>query len=279
MPETLDTVYLDGEFMPLAKARISPLDRAFLFGDAVYESIGVFAGRPMLLDAHIQRLQRSLAALSMPVVHSGPEWLAIVSALIHKNGGGDLAVYLQVSRGADSGRDHLFPDEPRPTVFGMASRLAPPNFARGVAAITLADERWLRCEIKATALLANVLAREAASRAGAVDAILLRDGHVTEAAASSVIVVENETLLRRPNGAEILPGTTTDLVFELAAQAGYECEETLVTEDRLRAADEIWLTSALKGIAPVTRLDGQRVGGGEPGPVWQRLSVLFEACK
>jgi D-alanine transaminase len=272
----LPTAYLNGEFQPTDEIRISPLDRGFLFGDAVYEVVPVKAGRPLLIDAHLGRLARSLVALRIDNPHSEAEWRTLVAELTTRNGGGDLAVYIQVTRGVDIGRDHAFPDGVAPTVFAMATALTATDYAGGVSAITLPDQRWGRCDIKATALLANVLARQAARDAGAVDAILLWNGEVTEGAVSSVLIVERGEIVRRPHGNEVLPGTTTDFVVDVARAAGRICREETIDEQRLRAADEIWLTGATKGIAPVVRLDGKPVGTGEPGPVWREVAARFE---
>lgn len=271
--------YLNGSFVPIEDARVSPLDRGFLFGDAVYEVIPVFGNRPFLLDAHLQRLRRSLKELQITDPCSTEQWKSIIAGLIEKNDNDDLSVYLQVTRGADSGRDHMFPDGVQPTVFAMASNLASPDFTSGVSAIVCPDNRWNRCDIKATALLANVISHQQAREEGAVDAILVWGGEVTEGASSSVIIVENGALIRRPNGQEVLPGTTTDHVVALAQKAGIGCRQEAISESRLRHADEIWLTSATKGIAPVVRLDDQIVGTGVPGPVWQMVIKLYEASK
>jgi len=279
MSATLATAYLNGEFLPIGRAGISPLDRGFLFGDAVYEVIPVYAGVPFLLDAHLRRLNRSLKALQIVNPHPAADWSAMIGDLASQNGGGDLAIYIQVSRGADTGRDHVFPDQTTPTVFAMATGLSETDFSAGIDAITLPDNRWGRCDIKATALLANVLARQRAREAGAADAILIWKGEVTEGAASSVIIIENGGLVRRPHGTEVLPGTTTDHVVALARSAGLSCGEESISETRLRAADEIWLTSATKGIAPVVRLDDQPVGNGTPGSVWLQVIELYEASK
>ncbi|RMF95643.1 MAG: D-amino acid aminotransferase [Gammaproteobacteria bacterium] len=277
MAEALPIAWLNGRLLPIAEARISPLDRGFLFADAVYEMIPAYAGRPLLLDAHLARLGRSLAALQIPDPLDEAGWKQLLQSLIDANGGGDLAIYLQVSRGADTGRDHLPPAALEPTVFAMATRAPPP--AGAIAAITASDERWAHCDIKSTGLLANVLARARAEAAGAREAILLRDGWLTEGASSSVIVVVGGTLLRRPGGPEVLPGTTTDLVVRLADEAGYRCRQEPVSEARLRAADEIWITSAMRGVAAVVRLDGEPVGSGEPGPVWQTVAAMYEDYK
>lgn len=281
MAVPLPTAWFNGNFMPLAAVRVSPLDRAFLFGDAVYEVIPVYAGECFLLNPHLDRLERSLRELRIRNPHVRADWVKIVTGLVEKNGGGNLAVYLQVSRGADVGRDHAFPDSHvAPTVFGMATPVSEPHPDRpGIQAITQPDLRWGRCDIKSTALAANILARQAASDAGAGEALLLRDGQLSEGSASSVIIVENGVLIRRPAGPEVLPGTTTDAVFAIARQCGRSCIDDVITEERLRGADEIWITAATRGIAPVTRLDGKVVGNGEPGPVWRQVAAAFNASR
>ena len=278
MADVLPTAYLDGEFMPVDEARISPLDRGFLFGDAVYEVIPVYAGRPLLLDEHVTRLANSLAALSIDNPLPVADWRALVNELARRNGGGDLGVYLQVTRGKTTGRDHAFPAAAVPTVFGMASP-APAPRPGGLRAITMQDHRWGRCDIKATALLANVLARQAAVEAGADEAILLWNGEVTEGAASSVILVEQDTMIRRPNSEAILPGTTTDLVVTLGGETGLDCREEAITPERLYAADEVWLTSAMRGVAAVIAIDGRQIGAGQPGQLWNRVAARFETFK
>ena len=276
MADALSIVYLNGSFKDIREAHISPLDRGFLFGDAVYEVIPVHDGKPLLLKEHLARLERSLSEIRMVNPHTPEEWASIVKSLIEQNGGGKLGIYIQVSRGADAGRDHAVPDGIDPTIFGMASRIAATGSQdSGVAAITLPDSRWARCDIKSTALLANVLARQQAAEAGADDAILIRDGYVTEASVSSVIIVEGGVLITRNNGPELLPGTTRQLVLELATEAGLSYREEAISEQRLRAADELWLMSAGRGVVPVTRLDGSPVGDGKPGPVWNRVKGLF----
>jgi D-alanine transaminase len=274
--DALPIAYLDGEYLPLREARISPLDRGFLFGDAVYEVVPFFAGKPALLDEHIARLSRSLAALGIAEPADASQWRALILALAERNGGGNLVVYLQVSRGADTGRAHLPPAGLRPTVFGMASPIPAYQVSSGIRAITLPDQRWARCDIKATSLLANVMASGEAHAKDAEEALLLRDGEVTEGGSSSVLIVENGGLLRRANSQAILPGTTTDLVVRLAAAEGVRCQDARITQDRLRKADEIWITSAGRGVVPVIQLDGQPVGDGRPGPVYNRVASRFK---
>lgn len=284
MATALPIAWLNGAFLPLAEARISPLDRGFLFADAVYEVIGAYDGVPLLLDAHLARLARSLRELRIGAAPGAEGWRAIIGGLIERNGGGhrhpDLGIYLQVSRGADAGRDHAFPRGVAPTVFAMASVLAPVQLdTPGVRAITAPDSRWARCDIKSTALLPNVLLRQAAAEAGAGECIMLRDGFVTEGSGSSVLVLEGSTLVSRPNGPDILPGTTIALVREVAAAAGIGYREEAISEARLRAADEVWLTAALRGVAPVTHVDGRPIGGGAPGPVWRMVAEAYERRK
>jgi D-alanine transaminase len=281
MAAPLPTAWFNGAFVQLAEVRISPLDRAFLFGDAVYEVIPVYAGQPFLLDPHLDRLERSLGELRIRNPCSRAEWVTIISGLIERNGGGNRAVYLQVSRGADVGRDHAFPgDQVSPTVFGMVSAISEPDPDQpGIQAITRPDQRWARCDIKSTALLANILARQEAREASAGEAILLRDGHLSEGSGSSVIIVEHGVLVRPPAGPEVLPGTTTDAVFTVARRCGRTCRDEAIPETRLRRADEIWIAAAMRGIVPVVTLDGRPVGTGEPGPVWQQVGAAFEASK
>lgn len=280
MAAPLPTAWFNGNFMPLADVRVSPLDRAFLYGDAVYEVIPVFAAQPFLLEAHLDRLERSLGEMRIRNPLGREEWLALITGLIQRNGGGNVAVYLQVSRGADVGRDHAFPgDHVQPTVFGMATPISEPHPDRhGIRAITRPDQRWARCDIKSTALLANVLARQAAHEAGAGEAILIRNGQLSEGSASSVIIVEAGALVRRPAGPDVLPGTTTDAVFAIARQSGLECRDEPIAEDRLRRADEIWIAAATR-VAPVIFLDDRPVGSGRPGPVWQKVAAAFDASK
>ena len=282
MAGPLPTAWLNGSFVPLAEARISPLDRGFLFADAVYEVIPVYGGRPFLCAEHLARLERSLIETRLRSPLTRREWGRTLTELVARNGGGDMSLYLQVSRGADAGRDH----SPNPalalTVFLMASPLAPLDRevrTAGIAAITLPDQRWRRCDIKSTALLANVLAKSAATAAGATEAILLADGWLREGASSSVLVAAGGTLCAPPYGPEILPGTTRDLALRLAAEAGTRLRIAPVSEAELRAADEIVLAFATRGVLPVTRLDGVAVGDGKPGPGWQQLDELFAAYR
>ncbi len=274
----LPVCYLNGEYLPLAQARVSPLDRAFLFGDAVYEVVPVYAGRPFRLREHLDRLARSLAGIRMTAPASHAEWSEILQTLIVRNGGGDQYVYFQVTRGAEPGRNHAWPAQLAPTVFAFTNVLDPVSPALlqdGVAAITAPDLRWARRDIKSTALLANVLSKKLAVDAGAFEAMLLENGELTEGSSTTVHVIERGEIHTPPNGHHILPGTTRDVVTELAARTGIPSVSRRVTEEELRLADEIWLAFSTRGLVPVTRLDGKPVGHGKSGPLFRRMHEAF----
>jgi D-alanine transaminase len=274
-------VYLNGAFLPPDEAHVSPLDRGFLFGDGIYEVIPSYQGRFFLLDEHIARLRRSLREIRMPEPQPDQGWAGLLEQLLGLNPGGDRSVYLQVTRGA-APRDHAFPKSTAATVFAMVSPIAPssPDLSeRGIAAILLPDQRWGRCDIKAVALLPNVLARQQAVEQGAVEALLLRDGMLTEGAASNVFVVSGGAVVTPPLGQEILPGVTRRFLLDTLREEGWDCRENPVPESVLRSADEIWLTSSTKELLPVTALDGRPVGGGRPGPVWKGALDVFRRAR
>jgi D-alanine transaminase len=267
------TCYLDGAYLPLADARVSPLDRGFLFADGVYEVIPVNRGRPFRLRAHLRRLDDSLRGIRMGNPHTDAEWLGIVSRLVAEAAAPELLVYLQVTRGAELGRNHLFPKDAVPTVFAFASPYPQPSgelLERGLSVVTLEDIRWDRCDIKSVALLGNVLLRQEAADAGADEALLTRDGLLLEGSSSTVFLCVGGRLVTPPNSHQILPGTTRDAVLELAA--GWLPSEVCALEAReLQSADEVWIASAGRGVLPVTRVDGAPVGDGRPGPLWKEM--------
>lgn len=270
-------VYLNGEFLPLSEARVSVLDRGFLFGDGVYEVIPVYGGVPFRIGEHIRRLHRSLDAIRLVLPTSAAELEDIVLRLIH--GDEDQSVYLQVTRGYAPRRDHAFPERVQPTLFAMATTIKPLPNPDGVCAITLPDIRWHRCDIKAITLLPNVLLRQEAVERGCAEAILVRDGHATEGAASNLFVVHQGTLLTPPNGPDLLPGITRDLVLELAQANGVPCREESIPLGILGSAEEVWLTSSTREILPVIRIDGAPVGGGEAGRHWRRMYAIYQDYK
>jgi D-alanine transaminase len=277
MAEPLPMCYLNGSVMPLRDARVSPLDRSFLFGDGVYEVIAMHAGYASRMSANIARLRRSLTELRIRNPHTDAEWAQIVQELASANGGGDLYVYLQVSRGMEFGRNHAPLPDVEPTIFGFCSPLpavAADVLENGVSAITAQDTRWARCDIKSVALLANVLLRQQAIEAGAAETILLREGWLTDASASAVHVVIAGEILTPPRTHQLLPGTTRGLIEQLAEREKIPCRSAPVSEAALRGAEEIWLSAATRGVVPVTQLDGKKVGDGRPGPVWRRMYAL-----
>ena len=274
----MNIAYLNGTFMPLDEARISPLDRGFLFADGVYEVIPAYAGKLFRLDEHLDRLAASLAAIELTNPLARADWTTLFNRLIEQNGGGNIYIYLQVTRGAAAKRDHAFPVPPvPPTIFAMTGQIATPaadmpDTTTGAAAITLDDIRWSRCDIKSVALLANVLMRQQAVSEGASEAILIRDGFATEGSASNFFIVRHGVIVTPPKSHLILPGITRDLLVELAREHGMLVEEREVTEAELKGADEVWLSSSTREVVPVTRLNGHPLGDGKPGPVWKQMA-------
>jgi D-alanine transaminase len=276
----VNTVYLNGEFVPSELAMISPFDRGFIFGDGVYEVIPVFGGRLFRLPHHLQRLGNSLTAIGLAAPLSAEQWREVLQRLVDDAGGGDQSLYLQVTRGV-APRNHAFPKNTKPTVFAYTQKKV---FAEktgqqsGAAVITAADIRWLRCDIKSTSLLAAVMLREQAERAGAIEAILIRDGLVTEGAASNVFLVRDSVLITPPKGQFILPGITRDLVLELAREHDIAVQERDVKEGELLQAQEVWITSSTNEIKPVASINGTAVAG-TPGPLYRQMYDLYERYK
>jgi D-alanine transaminase len=285
-----DVAYVNGQWGPLAEARVPVLDRGFLFADGVYEVVPVYAGRGFRVPEHLRRLAQSLSELRIRNPHSEEEWTALLEKLVHENlrpepgrgSGGDLLAYLQVTRGAPAKRSHPFPENMAPTVVGLCQPLPTPSRAardNGVSALTAPDIRWGRCDIKSIALLPNILAAQSARESDCNEAILHRDGRVTEGASSNVFIAIGGRVLTPPQGPDILPGVTRDLVIELLTESGTKVSEENFSIGVLRKADEIWLTSATREVLAVTRLDAQPVGSGKPGPLWAQAWQQFQAFK
>ena len=282
MADPLPICYLNGERMPLAEARISPMDRGFLYSDGAYEVMPVYGGRPFRFTAHRERFTRSLNEIRMDDPHTVEEWRNILGGLIKANGDGDQYIYWQVTRGAERGRNHApLPDIPR-TVFAFCAPWPATSAAvleKGVACVTAQDTRWARCDIKSVSLLANVLLRQLAVDADAAETILLRDGDMLEASSSAVHVVINGEIRTPPRSNQILPGTTRSVMEEMAARIGAPHRSTRVTEAELRNADEIWMTASTRELQAVTSLDGHPVGTGRPGPLWRRVYDELQSYK
>jgi D-alanine transaminase len=274
-------VYLNGAFMPIEEARVPVLDRGFVFGDGIYEVVPVYGRVPFRWAQHHARLVRSLGRIRIENPFDADGWRALVDALIARHAWNDQFVYIQVTRGV-ARRDHAFPKGIAPTVFAMSSPLPtiPAEvIERGVATVSLVDERWLHCDIKSTSLLGNVLARQAAVDAGATECVMFRDGFMTEGSASNVWVVRAGRVLAPPRDRLILEGIRYGLMQELCEAEGVPFEARPIARDEVTSADELMLSSATKEVMPITRLDSKPVGTGVPGPVFRRLHAAYQRAK
>ncbi|MGE0807266.1 MAG: D-amino acid aminotransferase [Burkholderiaceae bacterium] len=274
------TVYLNGEFLPIEEARVPVLDRGFIFGDGIYEVVPVYGGRLFRWPNHLARLKRSLAAIGISNPLDDDAWTDLVRQLVARHSWADQFVYMQVTRGV-ARRDHAFPQNVAPTVFAMVSELVPPPalVEQGLAVVTALDERWLHCDIKSTSLLGNVLARQAAVQAGAAECVMFRDGFLTEGSASNIWVVRGGRLFGPPKDNLVLEGIRYGLIAELCERAGIELQLRRVLREEVLAADELLLSSATKEVLPVTRIDGRPVGNGKPGPVFAKLYAAYQQAK
>lgn len=274
-------VFLNGHFMAADEAKVSVLDRGFLLGDGIYEVIPVYQGQVFQLAAHLTRLQNSLDGVRMTNPYELSEWQGMIEQLVARNGGGDQAIYLQVTRGV-APRDHLFPENVTPTAFAMSNPMqaVPTKYKEeGIKAITLPDIRWQNCNIKAITLLPNSLLKQQAQDAGAQEALLIREGYLTEGSASNAFAIIDGTIYTAPKDEKVLPGITRDLVIEIAQKAGVPLVEKAVTEQQLFEADELWVSSSTKEILPICQLDGKVVGRGKPGPIWEKMDALYQQVK
>ena len=281
--------YLNGEFTELHNAKISVMDRGFIFGDGIYEVVPVYGGRPFRFDQHMARLERSLAELRIANPMSRSEWAAIASKLIADYaqstgaGGqnGDQLIYIQVTRGVAM-RDHVMPENITPTVFVMSNKMSVPSEAvrqQGVACVSADDFRWEKAHIKSTSLLGAVFSRQISFDAGATETVMFRDGYLSEAAASNVWVVKNGKLLGTPKDKLVLEGIRYGLIEELCQQQGIGFELRRISRAEVLQADELLLSSASKEVLAITTLDGQPVGNGRPGPVGERLYTGYQLAK
>jgi D-alanine transaminase len=275
------TVYLNGKWMPLEEAHVPVLDRGFIFGDAIYEVVPIYAGKPFRWQHHLQRLSRSLSKIGISNPYSVQEWTALVAKLQSLHPWRDQFIYIQVTRGVAK-RDHAFPEGTTPTVFAMANEFIPvPTEKRehGVSAMTMLDERWLKCDIKSTSLLGNVLAKQAAVEAGAYECVMFRNGFLTEGSAANIWVSRAGKLLCPHRDNLILEGIRVALIEELCDLAGLTLEIRNITHEEVLDADELLMSSATKEVLSITSLDGRPVGAGVPGPVYHSLYAAYQTAK
>lgn len=279
-------VYLDGVYQPMEEARISPMDRGFLFGDGIYEVIPSYSGRMVGFQPHIDRMRNGLAAIDIAMDWSDGQWQDVCEQLAERNDADNLGIYLHVSRGADTKRFHAYPENVEPTVFAFTFEVPEPPvadkaLAKVYSVTTTEDLRWKRCNIKSTALLGNVIHFNQSYQGGNNETILYNsEGELTEASACNVYVVKNGVIATPETDHQILPGITRLLLLSiLKADGSIPIEERSVSLDELRDADEVWISSSTKEVAPVTSIDGKPVGDGEVGDIWQQAQALFSQHK
>ena len=282
----MNSAFLNGSYLPLEEAKISPMDRGFLFGDGIYEVVPSYAGKMVGFAPHIQRMNDGLTAIGIDLGWSENDWHELCCQLIEKNGAGNLGIYLQVSSGADSVRFHGFPENVTPTVFAFAFKIAPPPVADKALAkkykvSTARDLRWERCQIKSTALLGNVLHFQQGQDQGNDETLLFNaDDQLTEASSCNAYIVKNGVVITPPLDNQLLPGITRQLLLDILHRDGsISVEERSVSMDEVRTADEVWITSSSKEIGAVVEIDGVPVGDGEIGDVWLAAQKLYSAAK
>ncbi len=282
----MSDVYLNGSFMPASEARISPMDRGFLFGDGIYEVIPSYQGKLVGFTPHIDRMQRGLAEIGIQFDWSHTQWLDMIKELLMRNGNGDLGVYLHVSRGTDSKRGHAFPVGVTPTVFAFAFTINPPptglpGSAKPIQVASASDLRWKRCHIKSTALLGNVLHHQQGVDAGYQETMLFNEqDELTEGSSCNAFIVKDGVISTPPLDQQILPGITRLLLLQiLRKHSTLPVQERVISKAEVLAADEVWLTSSSKELMPVVAIDGFPVGSGEVGAIWYQAQQLFAAHK
>lgn len=282
----MSIVYLDGAYMPMAEARISPMDRGFLFGDGIYEVLPSYSGKIIGFSLHIQRMVNGLKAIEIALDWPQSQWLMVCNTLIDKNGGGNLGLYLHVSRGADVRRFHAYPENIRPTIFAFtyeipAAPVADKNRVKPFRVVTDRDLRWHRCHIKSTALLGNVIHFQKGFRQGVDETLLFNErGELTEASACNAYIVKNGEVITPVLDSQKLPGITRHILLELLRKDGsIAVQERPVSMDEVLDADEVWLTSSSKEVVPVIEVDGKPVGSGEVGDVWLAAQRIYSAGK
>jgi len=271
--------YVNGSYVPLSEAKVSILDRGFLFADGIYEVAAVLDGKLIDSASHLARLERSVGEISLVLPESIQLIEGIQKELVKRNNLFNGMVYLEVTRGADAGRDFAFPKGVKPTLIMFTSVkdiVNAPSARTGIGVITVPDLRWTRRDIKSVALLAQVLAKQAAAEAGAGEAWMIEDGKVTEGGSSSAfILTQDDVLVTRQNGSEILPGCTRKAVVKLAEERQLRVEERAFSVEEALAAKEAFITSATVFVQAVVSIDGKKVANGKPGPMTNRLREIY----
>lgn len=271
-------VYLNGAYLPLCDAKISVLDRGFLFGDGVYEVIPCYKGNFFEFDAHIERLKNSLIGIKLDYIRTTAQWRQLLEPLIDNTR--NQSVYLHITRGVAAKRDHAFPKNITPTVFAMSNDIvAIKDRELGIKGVSLDDNRWRLCHLKSTALLANVLLKQQAMENNNSEAILIKDGYVTEGAASNLFALINGVLTTPPLTSDILPGITREVILKIAKANHIKVAEQAISIEALKNAEEIWLASSTREILAVVELDGLKVAGGKVGQLWHTINTLFQNYK
>jgi D-alanine transaminase len=274
-------VYLNGAMTPLSEAKISVLDRGFIFGDGIYEVIPVYGRKMFRADQHLARLFRSLDAIGINNPHSKEEWLALIAKVMDAHEADDQMVYLQITRGVAK-RAHAYPKDVTPTVFIMTNPIVMPSAEareHGVACVSMEDLRWLHCEIKSISLLGNVFAAQNAAENGVTETIQFRNGYLTEASSSNVWIVKDGVLMGPPKDNQILEGIRYALIEEICAANHIPFQARRITRDEVFAADEVMLSSATKEVLAVVKLDDQTIGNGLPGPIYKQLYAAYQLAK
>jgi D-alanine transaminase len=275
-------VYLNGNFIPKEKAYISVMDRGFLFGDGVYEVFPVYNKNIIGLDAHLSRLQDGLDAINIENPYSKDDWENLIKKIITLNiKNVNQAIYLQISRGCDDNRKHTY-DKLNPTIYIQSSLIGPReknSLLKGKSAITREDIRWLKSNTKATSLLANTLYAQEAKENNAEEAILYRDGIITEASSSNVFIVKDNCIYTHPKGPNILPGITRDIAITCAKKLDINVNEAVFSKEQLMEADEVWITSSTREILPITSIDNNAINTGLSGPVWSLIYDQYQLLK
>ncbi len=282
----MSTVFLNDAYLPMEEAKISPMDRGFLFGDGIYEVIPSYDGQLVGFAPHIERMNNGMKEIGINFDWSTEQWRQVANTLIEKNEGANLGIYLHVSRGTDSKRFHAYPEDVAPTVFAFAFEIpaapvADKTTAKGYKVSTTRDLRWERCHIKSTALLGNVMHFQHGYQQGANETLLFNaNNELTEASACNAYIVKDGVIATPPLDNQILPGITRFMLLDILKKDGsLKVEERIVTMDEVRNADEVWVTSSSKEVAPVIEVDGKPVGDGQVGDVWQTAQALYSAGK